>query len=445
MAITFIGGTGLFDRLGTLFGMTQSIDAHLTQLVTDIETDIRLTYIADPALAGSLLGNIESIKATAASNNAAVQQAATTTLIEMVHDDNPLVSKSLKESMIELIIQMNAGSPDDVDASTASGEGDTAPDSGTGNGRLILDVVDGEGDNKEYIVAEDLTAICTGDTQTSGVRGSETFSVKGVASIVSRFSELWPDGSGGGRSVQVTNPVVDASRAVGRNRLTNSDFESFTSDIPDNWQLDTGAGGTNCQATATEHRGTNALEIIGDDSTDFELTQEFDNSNETPSPLLVRRRYCFGVWVRDDGTGPASGVLTMSIVGVSGSTAIDLTSVGSTYTLQTFIFSTPLALSVSAMAAKLQLTTFLTNGRSVFADSAFVAEMFELYPGGPNFLIVPGSTNYIKEDKFVQAIANDGAGTFQEMFDRFYDMRGLGLRLPSQTDGSETIDDALIT
>lgn len=443
MAVPLIGGEGLFDKLGTLFGTTQSIDAHLAQLVTDIQTDIRLTYIADPDLAGALLGNLESIKATAASNNSAVQIAARKTVIEMVNDDNPLSVKSLKEALIELIFQM--GTDDDVDGSTASGEGNTAPDSGTGNGRLILDVTDGEGNNKEYIVAEDIAAICTSDSQTSGTKGRETFSVKGEASIVSRFSELWPEGSGGSRSVQVTDPALDASRAVGKNRLTNSSFEAFTSDVPDNWQLDTGVAGTNITATTTEHRGTNALSIVGDGTTNFELTQEFDNSLETPSPLLKQRRYCFGLWIRDDGTTPASGDLTMSIVGVSGSTVIDLTAIDSTYTLYTFVFSTPLLLLASPMQAKLQLTTLLTSPREVFVDSAFVAEMFELYQGGPNFLIVPGSTEYIKDDKFVQAIANDGAGLFQAFFDRFYDMRGLGLRLPSQTDGSETIDDALIT
>lgn len=444
MAVTLIGGTGLFDKVGALFGTVVSIVAHLNQLDTDVDTDVQAVYTDDPDLASAVSSNLQTMKTIAGGNMSFVQTSAQKTLVEMVHDDNKLVAKTVNEAMKELIAQMDSSS-DDVNAPTVGGNGDFAPAAGsTGNGRLILDVVDGKGKTKEYLVGENITALCTKDSQTSGTVGRETFSVKGEDAVASRFSDDWPDGSGRSKSVQVTDPSVDASGAVGRNRLTNSDFEDFTSDVPDNWQLDTGVGGTNCQATTTKHRGTNALEIIGDGTTNFELTQEFGLAAETSQKLFVQKRYCFGLWIKRDGTAAASGTLRMNIVGVSGQTDIDLTALTTTYVLYTYIFSSPLVLSAAAMEARLALTVLLTSPRSVFVDSAFVAEMIELYPGGPNFLIVPGSTEYILDDQYVQAVTNDQGGLFQKYFDQFYDMRALGLILPSDTGGTETISDTLV-
>ncbi len=214
MAVTLIGAEGLFTRAGKNLGFYESIKTHLDAIDTDVDTDIRSEYTSDPRLASQVVDNIETLKSTAASNASFIQSVIRTTFIEMVNDDTKLIVKTLLDAVTEIISQMEASS-DDINANTVGGSGDTAPDSGTGNGRLILDLTDGEGKSKEYVVAENITVDCTKDAQISGTSGRETFSVNGKQPTVGRFSEDWPDGSGASKTVVATHPSVDASSGVG--------------------------------------------------------------------------------------------------------------------------------------------------------------------------------------------------------------------------------------
>jgi hypothetical protein len=71
----------------------------------------------------------------------------------------------------------------------------------------------------------------------------------------------------------------------------------------------------------------------------------------------------------------------------------------------------------------------------------------DVYPQGPRFRVTQGSTAFAVGDRFAISATNDHGGatngqTFQRLFDRLFDLRGLGLQLP--TAGSPTIADSLI-
>ena len=81
---------------------------------------------------------------------------------------------------------------------------------------------------------------------------------------------------------------------------------------------------------------------------------------------------------------------------------------------------------------------------AVYIDEVILAEMMPIAPGGQAFAIVAGSTNFVVEDRLLRKFSNTNEGAFVRAFDRLFDMYGLGLSLPSNYLGGETIADTLI-
>ena len=82
---------------------------------------------------------------------------------------------------------------------------------------------------------------------------------------------------------------------------------------------------------------------------------------------------------------------------------------------------------------------------AMYIDEVTVAEMTQLGNGGPYFGIVAGSSDWDADDNVRVNWTNNGEGAFNTSFDRLFRMNELGLALPSQSGGTETIDDALIS
>ncbi len=273
-----------------------------------------------------------------------------------------------------------------------------------------------------------------------------------LEALVQNFDKDWPAGSGINDTLIATDPSIDASSSIGQNRATNSDFEDFTVvNIPDNWNNEVGVAGTDYKETSTALRGLKALEFVGDGATLSAISQ--------PITIKPNTVYCIGIWVRDDGTGPAAGVLRASLRDsaenvynastslTTASVSIDLTAVGSTYAFSSITFETPTLLQAGGVTAELwlDLTTALTTGRSAFVDGVFIAEMKQFGGlGGPFILVTPGDTDFIRGDRFKATITNNNEGQFVRGLDRFIDMYSLGKFIRSIADGTETISDTLV-
>ena len=444
--------TVLFTRLGAIIDFGDKVETHRALLVVEVD-DVIDEYNDDRELGISLESGLPGFVSSAGSPLSTLGAIMSNTIIEMVHADDPLPSKDIDSALIRLRDQMT-NSSDSLDGTTVSASTAAAKVDGTsnvGDGEVVVSLVDTRGNRLEYVRAESIVIECTTDAQESGTAGRETFSLNGELSVTN-LDEKWPDGSGLSGSITLADPSINASAAIGQNRLTNSAFENFTANDPDSWTIDTGAAGGSVTKTTTQHRGTNALEFAGDGAELTEISQALSGA----VALKPNKKYVIGFWVRDDGTGPAAGVLSVSLQSTAGTIynsatslttaqkTVDLTAVGSIYAFQSVAFETPTQLPTGAKVV-IELTTALTNTRSVFIDGCFIAEMAQFGgAGGPFIIMTPGATNFIREDRFVSTITNNNEGEFVRGLDRFLSMYEKGLYLPSVTDGSETIDDALV-
>lgn len=209
--------------------------------------------------------------------------------------------------------------------------------------------------------------------------------------------------------------------------------------------------GTTTAGSANAFSGK-ALEL---DSNGSELTTM--NQAVTLSPLT---RYAFSLRAMADVV-PAAGVITIDLVdgiggsvvadeaGTSISSTIDCTALTTSFAARSFTFTTPQTMP-TVTYWRIRISTAVSSGTSIFLDHACLVAMTELYAGGPCVAIFSG--NILPEakngtsdgDYLTLTVANNYAGEFQSYFERNFQMAAKRLRLPSVTDGSETLADSLI-
>lgn len=450
MAIDFTNAVGnLFNRLGKIFGFWCAIEEHQTTTV-EVQVDgIDAQYDAAPELIPTLEATRKNAKTGAGSVKGDLILLAQNTVIEMVDDDVELPVKSLDFALPELIDQMQTNGYY-VDANSV-GVSVAADADNNGDGQCLVSVIRGDGKTLENVYAETLVIECTTDSQpgTGGLTiGSELFAVRGESSAA-KTSETWPLGSNGQTQVRIANPDVDASAD---NFLTNGDFEAFTSNAPDSWDIINGTAGTTVDDTATAYRGSSALAIVGTAAaTRVRLSQTLRAAPTTAGSIKPETRYAIGVWIRVSSV-PAAGTLRIALrdgttdgATVVGGQAItvDLTGEATSYAFHSVQFNTPAALPDNLYLV-VELTVAVDNGVSVYVDNLALAPMIQ-HQNGPLVCIFPGATKFLKGDKFNATVTNNFAGRFQTFFNRAFNMDSRGLLLPSDIYGSESIDDALIS
>ena len=140
MAVTY---STLFQRLGKLFGMAQTIRTHQANLRTEY-ADVISTYSdADMYMVGNLTRDIETRINDSERILRLIRDDAESTLIEMVDDDlvasygGGLEHRNKNTALRELIRQMDANSSS-VDGTTITIGTITAGGSNVGNGKMLL-------------------------------------------------------------------------------------------------------------------------------------------------------------------------------------------------------------------------------------------------------------------------------------------------------------------
>lgn len=463
MAITLSGTGGLFTRVGDIGGAINSIISFLGSgdlssggvLSVGVAADaIRSEYAsARTDLIATLYPARDTYRLAHNTYLTSLQTIAQNTVIGMADDDNPLPAKTLANALAELISQME-GNSDSVDASTTSAT-PAAGSANVGDGVCVASVKRPSGVANEYVYAEDIVVKCTADAVTGGAtQYSETFTASGEAAAASKLAYNWPAGSGASKSLTAVNASGDNTTG---NKLTNSDFETFTvADTPDNWSILVGVAGTDINESTDKYHGTKCLEILGDGATLTSIAQTFNSAGGTLGTLKPNTVYMWNAWMKRD-TSLAAGVLAIELVngsnaviaddaGNNNATSITLSSgLTTSYAAKNGVFVTPANLP-SVVKLRIRLTTAATSGESFYIDRLALAECAEpLYTGGPYAAVFAGTTAFLKNDVFTVAVANNNAGAFQKLFWRLFDMPALGLQLPSDSGGSETVDDALVT
>lgn len=239
-----IGFSGLFTKLGKGIKVIESIN---TSRGTTIPADVA-AFLAEYNGESLVLQTAASGAETAQSSydsgaNSAVssiQTALQTTVIEVVHADTELPSKTLQLALEELVRQMVAEA-ESVDAPTVSASASAI--TGNGDGVLVVSAKREDGLACEYAFAELVKVTCT----SASTPATASFTAKGEVAEATKLAAAWPKGSGCNQS------LTAVSAAAASSLLTNGDFEDFTyANQPDGWVISVGTIGTTLKQTTIE-------------------------------------------------------------------------------------------------------------------------------------------------------------------------------------------------
>lgn len=452
------GSKNIWKRLGSIFYAQQEILNRRSTKQSRRTTVASFFNATEYDSIGDLLDETGEDAAYEAELRSLQQQAATE-LIRYVNAGIPLPAKTVYEAVKALIKDMNDGSHS-VDGNTVALSATTAASGNTGNGTVISDLTDVEGYNMQYLPAGKIDIECLEDTQYAlggGSAGDAFFQISGKAAI-DGMSVLWPGGLGftPGSLAKYIDTVGSMDQfpdgGPGRNILANSDFDTNTGDTPSKWANASGTAGTDYTKDNSDvvRTGGQALKFISTSVAGIKQSLNVNDGTGSGGKLAKKKRYILGGYVKKTGA-PSTGTFRASIKDPSGPTILDSSAaaftiaVGSlttSYALQTAKFTSPLNIPSGGVQAFAELTAALDTG-TIKADGLFLAEMIAVV-GLPNLCIVRGSTPFVKGDKITLTYTNDWAGTFQYWFERNFGMRSMGLCLPYNLAGAETIDDALV-
>ncbi len=470
--ISFASAVGnLFNRLGRIAGLVENLSSYQqTQLslMTDTTTGIGVQFAAEPDIQAIIGGTYIGLLNSFGGLGGIAQTAAVATINRMVFRDNPQAGQTLQSyntltSIKEVIRQMGlAGAT--VQAMTVTAT--TAAFIGMGNGVINVSTKrPSDGRTLENAYSEELLFTVQTDSYgpTNATEGNEALLITSEGALSDLFAFDWPLGSG---SRATLNAIDGSASNSSGNLLTNSGFEDFTSDVPDNWTLVVGTGGVNVFEESTlvyDPPPNKALRFLGDSSTLIELTQEFSNASGTLGQLITNTQYSFNIFMRRDGVQAAAGVLEISLVdennviiqdeaGVDNAFTIDLTgsnAVPLTTVYQAYkgVFRTP-AIMPDELFLRMRLTTAITTGRSVYLDKISFGVMTQIYTSGPFVAVHSGSIPFLIGDYGTATISNsrDSAtlNTWQVVFVRFFPNEMLNNELMLPSSSVPTISDTLI-
>jgi len=548
-----LNGDGLFDLHGKVFYAQKITDTHIgttipaeiVDVVTQfrkrsVEMELQQTIIGVTSANDGVLGAGATLKAQLGRYSQQI-------LIELIHDDNSKIQKSLGAALSELVDQMTE-TTNSVDASAVT-VAVSAAGGNSGNGVLVLSAKSGDGRVVEYAYGETIEALCiSGGTTTS------SFSLTGDLSVP-LMDVLWPKGSNCATAISTT----DAASSL----LANGDFEDEDdlANAPDDWDIPTGTVGTDILMTNVEvqrivisgtptggtykvqwvnvagdteqsvvldynassadlqtalrpfqnlnnvsvattgtspnythditfggaggnlnqftsissmtggspvvthstptsgdaevYVGGKSLKMVGDASTSTTIQQKLVS-------LRPKAAYAVSGWVNRSSGAITSGVITVDLVeGFGGSVINDAEGTANSFTFNasslttTFkslnelvtgetVFRIP-AVVPTLVYLRIRQSTPIDASAAVFFDHWAVSTMTQLYPGGPLAAAFSGSSNFEVDDKITITVTNDRAGEVQEWYNRNFNMARLGLLLPSNAAGSETIPDTVVS
>lgn len=465
MAIPMTGPAGLFTRLGKLGLLLKQFKSYQTaQLdnMTNTTNGVVAQYNAESDVQALMGSNyIQLLNSAADTLGSFTQNMGEQTVNRMCFRDQPQLNQNLQQtnllaSLNEVIRQMNEQG-DTVLAMTVAGT--VAAMVAYGNGVMNVSVRRAtDGAVQQNAFAEDVFFQCESDSYSgSSAAGNEAFSVNGTGSQSSVFAFDWPLGSNATANVSA---IDGGSSNDSGNFLTNSDFEDWANNVPDNYALTVGTPGTSISREASiVYSGDFACRLTGTGAagTQVELLQEFDNGGGTEGVLSPQSQYSFCLFLRRDGTIPAAGTVQIDLVdengivvsddaGIANSLTVDCTLLSTVYTAYTAVFRTP-AIMPETLSIRYR-SNALTTARSVYLDRGSLGDMSLLYTGGPSVAVHSGSIPFLIGDYGYATITNSRGtagtlSTFQTLFDQLFSLRSLDLILPSS--GTPTVSDNLIS
>ena len=455
MSIQYTGTGGLFTRLGKIFGTFNNINTFRGTTFPPMVNAIQGQYAgSNQAVIDNIYQNASGYQSSQGSYLFTLQSLASDTVLTIVNQSQLQSSiTSMRSAMSYLIGQMNADG-ETVQKCHVSGSSASGTDN-NGNVAILIGFKSNNGITREDVFAELISGVVTQDAQSNGATlGREVITFTGQASVGDALSFLYPAGSGCAAAVQCISGSQNSGNGT-NNYLYNSDFEDWTTpNIPDGWTVSSGSPGTTINRSSVHYDGSYSLNFTGNGTELTAVYQPFGvaQPSGTPTNVLAVDQMAFNIFAKMDST-PSQGVLEIALVdesnvttqdeqGVDNSISVDLTTLSTSWESISGFFRSPRVLP-SSSRLMIRLTTALEAGKNLYLDRAALAEPFYLYVGGPAVAAFSGNAQSIDGDTYNLTIANDRDGQFQYIFDRFFNMKQMGLYLPSSD--SPTISDSLIS
>jgi hypothetical protein len=435
----------VFQRIGHIGGILNAVRSHFGSTVPTKVNTLVSDYTADPALIDSLYSSLSSYQKSPQSFLSYLTSIANGVIIDGVNVANNLPDRSVASGLTRLISDMR-GAGSSVSRCTVAGSV-AAVGTPTGNPVFVTSLKTKTGYSLDNVFAEPIAITCTGDAQSGGAtQFRESFTANGTP-FEPALSPLYPKGSACVASFACVDASTPSSSLGGRNLLSNSNFEKFTTpNVPDGWTVPVGVVGTTVKKGTVAYDGTGSLNFVGNGSENTTVHQALTS-------LKPFNQYAVNLWVRVDAV-PSTGVLEVALISGGSSITQDNLSVNNSFTVTltsltsgvyvnfSGVFRTQRVLPAS-LGLRLKLTTALSNTVNLYVDRLALAEMPSLYQQGPYLSAFSGSIPSILSDSYTLTVGNDYNGKFQGLFEELFGMRGLQLLLP--TSGTPTISDSLIT
>lgn len=459
----------IYNRIGRLGKIISQMDTYqASQLynMTNLPYGTTFQFSSESdiqaEIGNSYMGQLNAVS----SIGGLCQQIAVDTFNRMVFRDNPRINQTLTSqntlaSIQEVIRQMGIlGATIKACVVTATNSSFT----GVGNGVINASVrrpLDAR--VLENSLAEKLLLTCQSDSYSgSATAGNESFTVTGVGNSSSPFNFDWPLGSNAQNSLSAIDGDSDNTSG---NLLTNSGFENWTANIPNNFTLAVGVAGTNIAKETTivyDPVGNGeSCRLTGDGSSTLtEIRQLFDDTTGTTGTLTVSTQYSFCLFMCRGGSTVSSGVLEVSLVdaglnviqdnsGANNLFTFDLTTLNTTFASFTGVFRTPFNLPATQYL-RVRLSTALPNNISVYLDKMSLGLMTQIYTSGPFLAVHAGSIPFAINDYGTTIITNDrgGSGTldsFQVLLVRLMPDTIIPNEIIFPSSSTPTIKDTLIT
>jgi hypothetical protein len=227
-------------------------------------------------------------------------------------------------------------------------------------------------------------------------------------------------------------------------------FTGVGGDVAELTSVNLTTGGTITHATtvagvAGDYRGY-TVEMVGNSSV-------LHTIYAPTSRLVPGKVYACHFRIRRTGTA-TSAAATVGIVqeiggtvlndpaGTANSLAVNLQTVSaSAHESKWFTFRLP-ATALAPVYLRFAVTTAIPTGASIFLADVAIAEMNQVYPGGPFVAAFSGKLPSLADDYWTLAVTNDRAGEWQTWYHRAFGTAANEQYLP--TTGTTLIDNALI-
>jgi hypothetical protein len=370
---------------------------------------------------------------------------------ETVLDELGLATNEIQSVLAALIRQMRIDN-ESVDISTVTFGSVTADGANNGDGTiLVTKMLDGAtspgsgaageyranveyaGIDSELALNETHVIRCVADSFSDGLtEGNETWAWNGQTRQAQH--SIASEGTG------EVSPSPAGAHSQNLQKLTNADFENWTTDDLDDWSAVGSTFGDlieRDQSAGNFYHGSSAVKLTGDGvETELGIRQSIFVAGK----FAGRKLYRATARIKASAT-IAAGDLTIQLAGtgyvpgVGESVEILAGALPTTWTLVNFFVLMPAEIP-SDLAFEAIWDGTPTNAKSLWLDDLSLSAV--QYGGGIGLTIVRGASPFVRNDRFTLPTSNDDAGVIQRFFRQVY-----GVQLRSAA--SETIDDALAT